>query len=461
MDSSNAPFRCDALMFFGSTGDLAYKQIFPALQALVRRGRLDMPIVAIGRKEVALEKLRARVRESLEAAGGVDDAAFATLSERLRYVAVDYDKPESFRAIRDAIGEAKHPLHYVALPPEVFEKVARNLAEVGLARGARLALEKPFGTNLASAQALSKAIAPAFPEEALFRMDHFLGKEPVENLIYFRAANPLIETSLSADYVESVQITMAEKFGVKGRAKFYDSVGAIRDVVQNHLLQVLACLTMDLPTTRGRAAIRDARSRILADVRPLVPEDVVRGQAHGFKDEEGVNPKSTTETFAALRFFIDSPRWKGVPFYVRAGKSLPVTVTEAIVEWKRSRCPVLEDHAAAAPNTMRFRLGPEAVLALGTNVKKDGEAMAGESKELSLVRRTTPDTMKPYERLLGDALEGDLTLFARRDAVEESWRVITPILNDATPVHGYAPGTWGPSQADAIAPRHGWINPSE
>jgi glucose-6-phosphate 1-dehydrogenase len=450
--------RSDALVFFGSTGDLAHKQIFPALAQLTRHGRLDMPIVCVGRKEMPLEEVRRLTKKGLDENGGVDAAVFAKLSANLRYVAVDYDRPETFSRIRAALGGAKHPLHYVALPPEVFEKVSKNLEQAGLAKGARIALEKPFGHDLASAKALSKTLHEAFPEEAIFRLDHFLGKEPVENIVYFRAANPLIERSLCKEQVASVQVTMAETFGVKGRAKFYDAVGAIRDVVQNHMLEVIACLTMELPEATGHAALRAERSRLIASMRGISKEDIVRGQVEGYKDEDGVEKGSTTETFAALRVWIDSPRWQGVPFFIRVGKALPVSATEAVVRWKGEGHAILDESAPPAPNQVRFRIGPDASIALGTNVKKDGEAMAGDFKELVL-QRSQADTTKPYERLLGDAIDGDPTLFARQDAVEESWRVVDPILGDATPVHSYATGTWGPSEAKAISPVGGWVDP--
>lgn len=451
------PVRSDVLVFFGSTGDLAFKQIFPALQALVRHGRLDMPIVAVGRKDLPIEELRARAKESLAKSGGVDEAAFAKLASQLRYVKVDYDDAATFARIREAIGAAKHPLHYVALPPEVFETVATSLAQAGLNAGARLSLEKPFGADRASALALSAALHRLFPEEAIFRIDHFLGKESVENLIYFRAANPLIEASLHREHVESVEITMAESFGVKGRAKFYDAVGAVRDVVQNHLLQVVSCLAMELPAVKGAAGLRAARTRLLAQVRALSRGDIVRGQVRGYTDEEGVARDSTTETFAALRLFIDSPRWQGVPFFIRTGKSLPVTATEATIRWKRAACPVLEESSPPAPNYVRFRLGPDNVIALGASVKKDGEAFVGERAELVL-RRSAADEMKPYERLIGDALDGDPSLFAEMQAVEQSWRVVDPIVGQAE-VFAYEAGSWGPREAERIQPEGGWAEP--
>ncbi len=451
--------RSDALVFFGSTGDLAFKQIFPALQALVRHGRLNMPIVAVGRKELRLDELCARIRASLVASGDVDAPAFEKLSRQLRYVVVDYDDPATFGSIREAIGPAMSPLHYVALPPEVFQKVATNLARAGLSSGARIALEKPFGHDAASAKALSESLHACFPEEAIFRVDHFLGKEPVENIVYFRAANPLIEASLHSEHVESIQVTMAETFGVKGRAKFYDTVGAVRDVVQNHMLEVIACLAMDLPLEGGHAALRQARSRLLARVRALSTVDIVRGQVRGYKDEDGVAKDSTTETFAVLRVMIDSARWRGVPFFIRVGKSLPVTATEAVVRWKGVSRPVLDERSPPAPNHLRFRIGPDAVIALGANVKTDGEAMVGKLREFVLCRTPTDATM-PYERLLGDAIDGDATLFARMDAVEESWRVVDSVLGDAAPVYTYEPGSWGPAEAARITPDRGWASPS-
>ncbi len=444
------PLRSDAIVFFGSTGDLAFKQIFPALQALVRRGRLDLPIVAVGRRDLDLDELRARAKESVSKGGSFDAAAFAKLSGRIRYVKVDYDAPATFSRIREALGPATHPLHYVALPPEVFEQVATHLAKVGLNEGARLSLEKPFGHDRASAKALSESLHRYFPEESIFRIDHYLGKETVENLIYFRAANPLIEASFRREYVESVEITMAESFGVKGRAKFYDAVGAIRDVVQNHLLEVIACIAMEVPLGMSHLELRAERSRLLAQVRALSAGDVVRGQVRGYEKEDGVADGSTTETFAVLRAFIDSPRWQGVPFFIRTGKSLPVTATEAILRWKRADRPVLEEKSPTPPNYVRFRIGPDNAIAIGANVKKDGEAMVGERKEL-ILRRADADVTMPYERLIGDAIDGDPTMFAEREAVEESWRVVDPIVGKSE-VFRYEPGSWGPAEASRIQP---------
>jgi glucose-6-phosphate 1-dehydrogenase len=452
--------RSDALVFFGATGDLAFKQIYPALYALTLHGRLDMPVVAVGRKELGTGALREKVKEALEKNGNLDTSAVFALLGHLQYVAVDDGDATSFGRIRDALGSrARRPLHYMALPPESFAKTAEGLAKVDLSKNARIAVEKPFGRDLASAKELSRKLHEFFDEEAIYRLDHFLGKEAVENIVYFRAANPLIERAMNATEVLSIQITMAETFGVKGRAKFYDPVGAIRDVVQNHLLEVVACLTMDLPTGRGHAPLRDARSQLLGHVRALAPTDVVRGQVRGYKDEQDVAKDSTTETFAALRLSIDAPRWSGVPIFIRAGKGLRVTATEAVVRLKTRTHPILDETSAPAPNQVRFRIGPDMATALSANVKRPGESMSGEMAELTL-RHTEPGSMKAYERLLGDAMDGDPTAFARLDAVEESWRIVDPILDNATPVHEYDTGTWGPDAAKSVSPEWGWHDPA-
>ncbi|HWL87250.1 MAG TPA: glucose-6-phosphate dehydrogenase [Polyangiaceae bacterium] len=449
--------RSDAFIFFGATGDLAFKQIWPALQALVKAGRLDMPIVAIGRKDIGVEAIREKAKQSLEESKTFDGAAFEKLSKQVSYVAVDYGDPKTFDAIKKVISAAKHPLGYVALPPDVYEKVAANLAKAGLAKEGRLVLEKPFGHDAKSAKALSETLYASFPEEAIFRIDHYLGKEQVENIVYFRAANPLFEATWSGDYVACVEITMAESFGVKGRAEFYDGVGAVRDVVQNHLLEVVTCLAMELPAERGHSALREARTKLLARVKELRSEDLVRGQVRGYRDEKGVAKDSNTETFAALRLFIDTPRWKDVPFFIRTGKALAVTATDATVRWKGGH-PVFEDDNAPPANTLRFRLGSDNVIALAANMKKPGESMVGEASELVL-RRSSAGDMKPYERLLGDAIDGDATMYARRDTVEETWRVVDAALKANTPVHPYDEGSWGPEEAHRIAPEGGWTNP--
>jgi glucose-6-phosphate 1-dehydrogenase len=448
----------EALVFFGATGDLAYKQIFPALQAMIRRGHLDVPVVAVAKAGWNLEQLRARVRDSLSHHGGVDEAAFAKLCARLSYIDGDYRDAATFTALRAALGTAQRPLHYLAIPPSMFTTVAEGLAKSGCAKDARVVIEKPFGHDLASARELNATLHQFFPDEAIFRIDHYLGKEPVQNLMYFRFANPLIEASFDNRHVESVQITMAENFGVQGRGGFYEEAGAIRDVLQNHLMKIVACLTMQAPSGSGHQATRDERAKALAKVRPLGPADVVRGQFRGYRDEPGVAAESQVETFAAVRMFVDSPRWQGVPFYMRTGKCLPVTTTEVLVRFKHSAGPVLDDTDAGPGNHIRFRLSPDIVIALGTRVKRPGEAMTGAPVELVAVEEAG-DLMAPYERLLGDAAQGDATLFAREDAIEAQWRAVDAILGTVTPVHPYEPNTWGPREADRLIPGGAWHNP--
>ena len=451
--------RSDALVFFGASGDLAYKKIFPALEALVRRGHLDMPVIGVAKSGWGLEQLKERARDSLKTHGANDTAALAKLCSLLRYIDGDYKDAATFARLRDALGKGDRPLHYLAIPPSMFETVAEGLAGAGCTKNARVVIEKPFGRDLASAQELNGTLHRFFAEPAIFRIDHYLGKEPVLNLIYYRFANPLVDASWNAEHLESVQITMAEAFGVQGRGKFYDEVGAIRDVVQNHMLEVVACLGMGCPAGSDHEARRDERAKLLEAVRTLAPADVVRGQFHGYRQEPGVAPGSNVETFAAVRFSIDTPRWAGVPFFVRVGKCLPVTATEVMVRFKRSTHPVLDETEPPPANHHRFRLTPEMVLALGTTVKKGGECMVGERIEL-VAHRQEPDDLEPYERLLGDALNGDPALFAREDAVEQSWRIVDPILGDATPLYTYEPGTWGPPEVEtSLLPEGGWHNP--
>ncbi|HET6383244.1 MAG TPA: glucose-6-phosphate dehydrogenase [Armatimonadota bacterium] len=450
----------DALVFFGATGDLAYKQIFPALQAMIRHGALDTPIIGIASSQWNLDQLKARAKDSLEKHGGIDPAAFTKLCSLLNYIDGDYRDPATFTKLRQALGGAARPLHYLAIPPSLFADVAKGLAQSGCSKNARIVVEKPFGHDLASAQELNATIHQFFPEPAIYRIDHYLGKEPVQNLVYFRFANPLIEASWSNQQIESVQVTMAEDFGVAGRGRFYDGTGAIRDVVQNHMLQVISCLAMESPARNDHEALRDERSRLLKKVRTLDSSNVVRGQFQGYRQEAGVNPDSQVETFAAIRFQIDNDRWAGVPFYVRVGKCLPVTTTEVFVQFKRHQRPSLDETTRAPACYCRFRLSPEDTIALGAKVKKPGEEMVGEPIEL-IAHYQPPDEMEPYERLLGDAASGDPTLFAREDAVEEAWRVVDPILGRATPLFEYAPNTWGPPEANqTLAPEGGWHNPS-
>ena len=400
-----SPSQSDVLVFFGATGDLAFKKIFPALQAMVKRGHLDVPVIGVGRSAWTVEQLRARARESLEQHGGVDPAACEKLCSLLRYVRVDYADPTTFQALRKELGGVEQPLYYLAIPPSLFTIVIEGLAKSGCLDGARVILEKPFGRNLASAQELNRTLHSYFTEQAIFRIDHYLGKESVQNLMYFRFANPFFETGWNRHSIQRVQITMAEEFGVAGRGRFYEEVGAIRDVVQSHLLMVIACLVMEQPSGRDYESIREERVKVLKMIRPLIPSDVVRGQFRGYRREGGVAPESQVETFAALRFYIDSERWAGVPFYVRAGKCLPVTVTEVLVEFKQPGCPVLDEIEPPLPNYFRFRLSPDVMIALGTKTKVPGEAMAGERIEL-VARHGSGDEMGPYERLLGDAIKG-------------------------------------------------------
>jgi len=451
--------QADALVFFGATGDLARKQIFPALQALVTRHDLQIPIIGVARSGWSLERLRSRARESLDQRGGVNEAAFAKLASLLRYVEGDYCDRGTYARLREALGEARRPLHYLAIPPGMFADVVEGLAKSGCAKHARVVVEKPFGRDAASARALDAILHRFFGESAIFRIDHFLGKEPVQNILYTRFSNLLFEPIWNRGHIRSVQITLAESFGVQGRGRFYEEAGAIRDVIQNHLLQVLACLAMDPPTGGGVDAIRDEKTRLLKAVRPIVPADVVRGQFCGYKNEEGVAPDSQVETFAAVRLFIDSWRWADVPFYIRAGKCLPVTVNEVVVEFKRPPRETFGENVPSASNHLRLRLSPEVVIALGLRVKLAGERMLGEDVELVATHQRS-DEMEPYERLLGDALHGDPSLFARQDSIEAQWQIVDPVLGHVTPIYEYPINTWGPREVDRIiAGDGGWINP--
>jgi glucose-6-phosphate 1-dehydrogenase len=454
-------YRSDAIVFFGATGDLAYKEVFPALQGLVERNRLDLPIIGVAKSGWDLERLRARARESLERQGKVDEDVFARLVSLLRYIDGDYTDHRTFQRLRKALGDAKAPLHYLAIPPSMFATVTEGLAGSGCMHGSRVIVEKPFGRDLASAQELNKVLHRHLPEDRIFRMDHFLGKEPIQNILYLRFANAFLEPIWNARYVRQMQITMAEDFGIKGRGAFYEEAGAIRDVLQNHLLQVLALLTMDAPAVHAPDATRQERARLLQSIRPLDRSSVVRGQFRGYRDEPGVAADSAVETYVAARFHIDTWRWAGVPFYIRAGKRLPVTDTEVLVEFKRPPLEQFGELIPARSNHLRLHLDPDVRIELGLRVKLPGDHLIGEDVEL-VAANQPPAGRPPYERLLGDALHGDTELFARQDAVEAGWKVVDPVVGeDLTPLYQYEPGSWGPEEADQLtAADGGWAEPS-
>jgi glucose-6-phosphate 1-dehydrogenase len=449
----------DAFVFFGATGDLAYKKIFPALYAMVHRGGLDIPIIGMAREGWTLDKLKQRARQSVEQSGDFEAGCFEKLAAQLRYVGGDYTDPATFTRLKQALGAATRPIHYLAIPPSMFSSVVQGLQQSGCADNARVIVEKPFGRDLATAQALDRTLHEVFAEPAIFRIDHYLGKEAVQNLLYFRFANTFLEPIWNRQYIKDVQITMAEEFGVQGRGAFYEEVGAIRDVVQNHLLQVTALLAMDPPTGHEPGAMQAEKLRLFRAMRPLDPKEVVRGQFRGYRDEPGVAKDSKIETFAALCVHIDTWRWADVPFYIRAGKCLPLSATEVTVTLKRPPLSIFDSNESVPRNYFRLRLSPEVVISEGALVKRNGDQMRGEPVEL-IARHHSETEKSPYERLLGDAIRGDTALFTQDDSVEAAWRVVDPVLTAGSPVLEYEAGTWGPAAAaQIVVGGDGWHDP--
>jgi glucose-6-phosphate 1-dehydrogenase len=453
-------FHSDALVFFGATGDLAYKKIFPSLQAMIKRGHLNVPVIGVAKAGWNLDQLRARAKDSLEKHGGLDPSAFEKLIGLLRYVDGDYQDRATFTALRQELKDAKHPAHYLAIPPMLFETVVEHLSGSDSGRGARVIVEKPFGHDLASAQELNRVLLSVFDESDIFRIDHYLGKRAVNNVVAFRFANTFVEAFWNRNYIESVEITMAEDFGVEGRGAFYDQTGTIRDVVQNHMFQVLSNLAMEPPVRFDSESVRDEKVKVLKAIPAIEEKDLVRGQFRGYRDENGVAKNSQTETFAAVKLEINSWRWKGVPFYIRAGKLLPTTCTEIVGKFRKP--PTLIPDNLLVENHLRLRLSPEITIAMGMmNLAPDAEGLALQPSEMVANHSPRGDEMDAYERVLGAAMDGDSTLFAREDYVEEAWRIVDSVLKKNTPVYQYAPNTWGPQEIDRVTPPGGWSNPAD
>ncbi len=449
----------DALVFFGATGDLAYKKIFPALYWMCKRGHLNIPVIGVAKSDWKLEDLKNRAKDSLQKnVKDVDMQTFDKFAALLKYVDGDYHDPSLFERLRKELGSAERPLHYLAIPPVMFADVIEQLGKSGCAKNARVVVEKPFGRDLESAQKLNAILLSNFPEKSIYRIDHYLGKEPVQNLLFFRFANSFLEPIWNRNYIESIQITMAEAFGVKGRGAFYEEVGCVRDVVQNHLAQLVAILTMEPPAAGDPEATRDEKAKVLKAIAPIDPANLVRGQFKNYRKEPGVDPHSQVETFAAIKIEINNWRWQGVPIFIRAGKCLPLTCTEVFVTLRRP--PAVYSKSPPPPNYVRFRLSPDVSIAIGSMLKAPGEYMIGHPEELIMSHQPEGDEMDAYERLLGDAIRGDATLFAREDAVEESWRIVDPALDGGTTLYTYDQGSWGPSEVDMnLLPPRGWHAP--